>query len=255
MQTGARPPALLVDIGSGQGYLCRALSFKLTCSMCCCFLFFAVLIPSFYPLSSPIAIRGLVDVIGVEQDRNNIQEAKRLDAQVKKELEFNMRRQDKSGELPSVSTGVRSLHEERRGEERGGETRGGAERWPQEAESSHLFEQANIAYLQHRIQWKGGGVVAALREYFRSSAKGEEGKLEYQMQDSRSKQLKEDNKDQTVQVGYKGGIRDPDMGIDNFGLICLHACGDLVPNMLEYFANTQRCCYLFAVSCWYRPPT
>jgi len=32
-------------------------------------------------------------------------------------------------------------------------------------------------------------------------------------------------------VGRAGG------GMPNFGLVCLHACGDLVPNMLMAFAN------------------
>ena len=37
-----------------------------------------------------------------------------------------------------------------------------------------------------------------------------------------------------------------------FGLVCLHACGDLVPNMLMAFAGDEHYCrYLFAVSCCY----
>ncbi|EKX42293.1 hypothetical protein GUITHDRAFT_141250 [Guillardia theta CCMP2712] len=169
-----------------KGYLCRALSFK-----------------------------GSIDVIGIEQDPNNIQEAKRLDAQVRKELEFNLRRQDKGEDAASAQ-----------------------------------LASANIKYLQHQIKWREGGVVSALAGNLRHRASKEEDVEELNetssMPAGKHRAIEEQEQEQEQEDG--GGIRS---SIDNFGLICLHACGDLVPNMLEYFVKTKGCCHLFAVSCCY----
>ena len=58
----------------------------------------------------------------------------------------------------------------------------------------------------------------------------------------------EDRGGRVARGGGGGAVRG---GANGFGLVCLHACGDLVPNMIMAFAGDDKCRALFAVSCCY----
>jgi hypothetical protein len=200
----AERDVVLVDIGSGQGYLSRVL-----------------------------AVKHNFKVVAVESDEQNVRRAREIDDRVAVEIAFRggLRRKGGNGPLsgdaaasfPARSSRMHTKRAEEFEEAASGEEGGAVKRVSLGEGGVGVVEGRGdgwVRHVVHRIRWAQGGVLPLLDGVWRD--------------------------------GGAGHWELDGPSVPAFGLVCLHACGDLVPSMLMAFAGDARYCrYLFAVSCCY----